>query len=344
MVSGVSHFENGAWSRRAALSGLLMVCGCAAQPAAMVNLVQAPAPDPATPPPEGQVLETAFDATTRMTVPVKLEGHGPFDFVVDTGANVSVVAIELAQKLQFPNIGQAYVHGIAGSQLTDLTRVRRLNVGTISESIPRMPMMPRGRLGADGLLGMDVLRGRRLIMDYKRRQLDIARSQPRPTAMPTLSVSNLSKSRDPEFVVPARIRFGQLIIVDAEIAGVKVVAFLDSGSQNTVGNGALKSAVASRHTGFAERLFKAPLISATGQTAIGEIAAMPPLRLGGLLVGNMSIAFADLHIFELWELTDRPALLVGADVLRQFNSVEIDYGRRQVTFRPPAEYMTRRLR
>lgn len=340
-MSGPSFLRNGAWTRRAAVSGLLAVGGCAVDPAAMVNLVQAP---PADPPPEGQVLETAFDATTRMTVPVRLDGQGPLDFVVDTGANVSVVAIEVAQRLGMPTIGQALVHGIAGSLLTDLTRVGRLSVGRVSESIPRMPMMPRGRLGADGLLGMDVLRGRRLIMDYQHRRLDIARSAPRPGGTPVFSLSGVRQGRNPVFVVPARIRFGQLIIVDAEIADVKVVAFLDSGSQNTVGNGALKSAVASRHTGFAERLFKAPLISATGQTAIGEIASMPPLRLGGLLVGNMSIAFADLHIFDLWELTDRPALLVGADVLRQFNSVEIDYGRRLVTFRPPAEYMSRRVR
>ncbi|HEX2559714.1 aspartyl protease family protein [Phenylobacterium sp.] len=335
-----SSLTAGAWSRRTALSGLLAAGGCAVAPAAMVNLVQAP-PSPG---PDGQMLETAFDATTRMTVPVRLEGKGPLEFVVDTGANVSVVAREIAQQLGLPNIGQALVHGIAGSQLTDLTQVRKLNVGTISEPVPRMPIMPRGRLGADGLLGMDILRGRRLIMDYRNRRLDIARSGPRPSAMPTFSLGGVRQGRDPLFVVPARIRFGQLIIVDAEIAGVKVVAFLDSGSQNTVGNGALKAAVARRNTGFAERLYKAPLISATGQTMVGEIAAMPPLRLGGLLVGNMSIAFADLHIFTLWELTERPALLVGADVLRQFNSVEIDYGRRLVTFRPPAEYMRRNVR
>lgn len=333
----------GVWSRRAAASALLAVGGCAVAPEAMVNLVQVPSP-PTARDGEAQVLETAFDATTRMTVPVRLDGQGPLEFVVDTGANVSVVAIERARELGLPVIGQALVHGIAGAQVTDITRVGKLSVGAVSEAIPRMPMMPRGRLGADGLLGMDILRGRRLIMDYEHRRLDIARAAPRQSAMPTFSVGGVRRGRDPIFVVPARIRFGQLIIVDAEIAGVKVIAFLDSGSQNTVGNGALKAAVAGGQSGFAERLFKAPLISATGQTVTGEIAAMPPLRLGGLLIGNMSIAFADLHIFALWELTERPALLVGADVLRQFNSVEIDYGRRQVTFRPPAEYMRHGLR
>ena len=38
------------------------------------------------------------------------------------------------------------------------------------------------------------------------------------------------------FVVPAKYRFGQLIIIGADVAGRAVTAFLDSGSQSTVGN------------------------------------------------------------------------------------------------------------
>jgi hypothetical protein len=86
------------------------------------------------------------------------------------------------------------------------------------------------------------------------------------------------------------------------------------------------------------------LLSATGQRTTAEFAAMPPLRLGGLLIGNLTAAFADLHIFAIWDLLDRPAILVGVDVLREFNAVEIDYGLRAVTFRPPAEAMSDKLR
>ena len=47
---------------------------------------------------------------------------------------------------------------------------------------------------------------------------------------------------------------------------------------------------------------------------------------------NIRAAFAPLHIFNLWGLNDRPAMLVGIDVLRNFDSVTLDFGRREVTF------------
>jgi predicted aspartyl protease len=325
-------------SRRAALAGLGAVCGCAPTSSALVDAA----------PPIGarranavsETFDTALDGASRLTIPVRLDEAGPFPFVVDTGANVSVVSAEIAQQLGLPAAGTALVHGIAGAQETALARVRKLSAGAASIAAPRMPILPRGQLGADGLLGMDLLRGRRLIIDNQRGRIEIARtasSTPAP-----LGGVRIRRGRDPEFVVPARLRFGQLIIVDAEVAGVRVSAFIDSGSQNTVGNLALKSAVARRGAGLAERLEHAPLISATGQVMTAEIASLPPLRLGGLLIGNLTIAFAPLHIFEIWGLVDQPALLVGIDLLRRFNSVEIDYGRRLVTFRPPAGGMTLR--
>ena len=283
-------------------------------------------------PPGEKAIETAFDAAARMTAPVTLDGKGPFPFVVDTGANVSVVASELGAELALPRIGSALVHGIAGAQPAELTQAR-LSVGAVSSTITRMPMLPRARLGVEGLLGMDVLRHRRLVLDYRAGSFQVTSSGAQRGRAAT-RVSPVA-GREPVFEVPARFRFGQLVIVDAEMNGVKVLAFLDSGSQSTVGNSALKAAVARKSSAFAAQLIQARLLSATGQTIDAELAPAPPLRLGGLVIGNIVMAFADLHIFKLWELADRPAILLGVDVLRQFNSVEIDYGARQVRFRPP---------
>lgn len=320
-------------SRRAmaAQLGSLGALGACATPSppVLVNLAQGPVP--AT---DDKTIEAAFDAAARMTAPVYLDGKGAFPFVVDTGANVSVVSSELALSLGLPRIGSAIVHGIAGSHPAELTQVRKLSVGAVSSPVTRMPMLPRARLGVDGLLGMDVLRHRRLVLDYRAGRFEVTPSLEAGPASATRTAP-VATPREPTFKVRARFRFGQLVIVDAEMGGVKVVAFLDSGSQSTVGNLALKTAVARRTSGFAEQLVQARLLSATGQTVAAELAPVPPLRLGGLLIGNISMAFADLHVFDIWELTDQPAILIGIDVLRQFNSVDIDYGAREVRFRPP---------
>ena len=45
--------------------------------------------------------------------------------------------------------------------------------------------------------------------------------------------------------------------------------------------------------------------------------------------------FADLHIFKLWDLADRPAILIGVDVMRHFEGIELDYASRKVLLRTP---------
>ena len=333
------------WSRRKALGvgAAFAVAGCQTpahdRALVTVNLADVGPPPPAPPPVPGQAppadgaqLETAFDQALRMTVPVFINGTGPFAFVVDTGANRSVLALELAQRLGLETLGTAEIHGIAGVEPAPLFRTRILRLGDVYSTNLTLPGAPGGRLGAEGLVGVDVLRNRKVTLGFAANQFYIS-----PSALRG-SVGRGGGTRLPEpqhtVTVPARYRFGQLIIVDAEIGGIPVTAFLDSGSQITIGNPALRQAILRGQPGLVDRFVEAPLISATGQVARGEFASLPPLRLGGMLVQHLSGVFASLHIFDLWDLKQQPALLIGVDVLRQFTSVELDFGRREVTFTP----------
>jgi hypothetical protein len=259
---------------------------------------------------------------------------------VDTGANRSVVSRELAAVLNLPSAGQVDVHGIAGAQPAALAGVRSFRVGQTNSSGLALPALPRGKLGADGLLGVDVLHGRRVFLDFALNRFEIA-----PSSSGT-EIGRQNNSRIPNQLesvrVPAQYRFGQLVILDAQVGAVRVSAFIDSGSQVTVGNMALRDAVIRRLPEFGARLAPVPLLSATGQTAMGEFAPLPTLRLGGLAVNQVIGIFADLHIFDLWKLADRPAILIGIDVLRHFRDVTLDFGRRQLIFTPPLP--DRRLR
>jgi predicted aspartyl protease len=49
--------------------------------------------------PDEQVIATRCDGTDRMTVPVSISGKGPYHFVVDTGADRTVISRELANAL-----------------------------------------------------------------------------------------------------------------------------------------------------------------------------------------------------------------------------------------------------
>ena len=75
------------------------------------------------------------------------------------------------------------------------------------------------------------------------------------------------------------------------------------------------------------------LIGVTGATLPAEPATVPRIRLGGLRLANMPIAFADVGTFRHFGVDHRPAILIGMDVLRGFERVAIDFRRREVRFR-----------
>lgn len=318
-------------SRRHAVQTLLagLAAGCATplplKPILSINLAQTqPSPIP------GARLETAFDEARRMTVPVHLDRRGPFDFVVDTGANHTVVSLETAAHCALAGDGAALVHGIAGVQPAPLVKVGNLRVGQVQSHGLSLPALPRASLGADGLLGIDVLKSRRMELNFAANTFEIG-----PSSVGA-SIGRATDTRIPDnrkgVTVAAQYRSGQLVIFDADVAGIPVRAFLDSGAQITCGNQALRDALVSTNPAFAQRMVATQLISATGQTSEAGLAVLPRLRLGGVALNNIRAAFAPLHIFNLWALNDRPAMLVGIDVLRNFESVALDFGRREVTF------------
>lgn len=340
------------WTRRRAVTVIgasLASAGCAATvervaPPILVNLA-----DQAAPPTDNDTanLGSDADAAKRMTAPVLINGKGPYDFVIDTGANRTVIARDLAATLELRASGKAQIHGIAGVEPSETVSIDRLDIGKVTSRRLRAPMLDRARLGADGLLGVDVLKGRRVAMDFKRNLFTISKPDDEIRTQRNASDTRLrdntamAAADHNVVIVPARYRFGQLIIIDADIGGVPVTAFLDSGSQNTVGNLKLHEQLKVTPMALTAQVSVVELISATGQRAAGELSTVPPLRMGGLSVGNLSAVFADLHIFKLWELNDRPAILIGIDVMRHFDAIELDFANQRVLFRPPARTIRR---
>lgn len=338
------------WTRRRAVTVIgasLASAGCAATvervaPPILVNLA-----DQAPPTDDSAHLGSAADAASRMTAPVMINGQGPYDFVIDTGANRTVIARDVAAALQLRSAGKAQIHGIAGVEPSETVAIDKIDIGKVTSRRLRAPMLDRTRLGADGLLGVDVLKNRRVAMDFKRNMFTISKPDEEIRTQRNASDTRLrdnaamAAADNNVIIVPARYRFGQLIIIDADMGGVPVTAFLDSGSQNTVGNLKLHEQLKGTPFALTAQVSMVELISATGQRARGELSTVPPLRMGGLSVGNLSAVFADLHIFKLWELNDRPAILIGIDVMRHFDAIELDFGNQRVLFRPPSRTLRR---
>ncbi len=191
-----------------------------------------------------------------------------------------------------------------------------VRIGADTEKDVLMPVLPKAAIGADGILGIDRLRNQRLTLDFKRRRLEVQKSHFEDVPPFTSSVK-------------ARQRFGQLTIVDADLGGIRIAAFLDSGAERTIGNPALLDLAVLRNP--TSKFFEVPVISVTGKTIAGRVAMLPVLRLGNVRLVDIAITFADLHVFQIWGL-QAPAVLIGMDALSVFDSVTLDFGRAEVWF------------
>ena len=207
--------------------------------------------------------------------------------------------------------------------------VPRLDFASSRMSDLIAPVFPRARLGVDGLLGVDVLGDYRLVFDMAGERVSLLRS-PRVAYVQQMDVdiSRLNRANE----LRGHREYGQLTVTDVAADGVDVTAFIDSGAQHSIGNMALFNSLAVQRPSLRDQVWETPIIGVTGQTTTGRLAYLRSLRLGSARVHDLPVLFADLHAFDIWRLTETPALLMGADILGMFRNVTMDYGQMRMVF------------
>jgi predicted aspartyl protease len=278
---------------------------------------QEPAPPPSVEEEGGTVLDTGSDRWARMTVPVNIGDHGPFPFVVDTGAERTSIAQELARDLRLGNGVRARLHSMTEVSQIQTVLIPALEVGGRSVRGIHAPALQRRHIGAEGILGVDSLQTQRVSFDFVRQQMTVTNSSRREE----------SWGRD-TIVVTARNRFGHLVLVDASVDGQKVWVILDTGAQTTVANNVLRRKLEAK--GRLRTTVPIMLQSVTGGQMAAEQTTVKRIRLGGMDISNMPVAFADVHPFTKLGLSKRPALMLGMDALRLFDRVSVDFPNRRV--------------
>jgi predicted aspartyl protease len=259
------------------------------------------------------------DKYTRMVAPVTLNGMGPFNFMVDTGANRSCISKAVADTLNLPEGPMISLHTVVATKLRASVKVDRLQVGLRSQRNVNIPVVPISKNEADGVLGVDWLKGRRLVLDFKGKGLEII--------APKTELSTASR-----VVVPAQRRSGQLTMIDADMNGRPISAMIDSGSEISIGNAALRNLLPPPSASDRSLMREVHLSTLVGERFTGQMGYLPFMRLGGLNLGNVPVVFAESHVFSLWGLKTKPAIILGMDLLTQFNAVALDFGRSTVRF------------
>lgn len=252
----------------------------------------------------------------RMTVPVRLGGSGPYQFLVDTGADRSAVSSAIAAKLALAPAGSAELHTSAGVTTIATARVPSLEFTRPAQKQIDAAVLESTNMGADGIVGADVLRSQRVEFDFEKKTMTIV-----PSASPDFT------SEPGTIVVEARRKNGRLILTDALINGKAATVVLDTGSDLCVGNEALRSRLLGRN--LVDGRQTVDLISVTGAAISGDYMFVRNLQIGGMNLENLAIVFVDAHTFKQLKLDKTPALLLGMNAFRAFKKVSIDFANRK---------------
>lgn len=300
-----------------------LIAGAIALPASAATAEQSPAPEgvaPALPHVDRttQTEEVRFknERDDRLTVAVRLAGRGPFQFIVDTGASRTAISRELAGQLGLAKAESTPIHTVTGVSTVSTATLPEIELTRRSVRVSDAPLLESANIGADGILGTDSLRSQRVLFDFKAQTLSIV-----PSSLPDF------RDEPGTIVVQGTRKNGRLVVTDAVANGRPVTVVIDTGSQVTIGNQALRQQLIGR--GFSNAAQKVALQSVTGETIMGDYMFVRSLDMGEITLNNLAIVFADAHTFKQLNLDRRPALLLGMNAIRAFKKVSIDFTTRK---------------
>ena len=283
------------------------------------NALPPSAPTTAPEPAGTEIILTENERYARLTVPVTIMGEGPFDFMIDTGAQATVLSRALADQLELLDRQTATLIGMASKQAIETTMVPNFRLGSRNLYIRTAPLVEGVHIGsADGILGIDSLQNQRVLIDFDKNFIAVDDAE------------ELGGNTGYEIIVKARRQLGQLIITHARLNGIRTAVVIDTGATGSIGNlPLLKKLRRARNLGDTE------MTDINGQQLIGVVRVAEKLQLNDVQLRNFPIVFADAPPFHALGLGDQPALVLGMSELKMFRRVAIDFKSQRVLFDLP---------
>jgi predicted aspartyl protease len=172
-----------------------------------------------------------------IVIPVKINHAGPFDFMVDTGSQLTVVDPSLASELNLNSQGRVGIVSIADYAQASATLLDSLKVDSnVVEKLPAMVQDLRQIQAADrrirGVLGESFLSHFDLLIDYEHKSLCLDQ---------TSAMRNSVRGERISFVPPKHpedeLPFMPRPVVSAHLSGTgtkPILLLLDSGSDGPI--------------------------------------------------------------------------------------------------------------
>src|SRR5262245_55581809 len=181
---------------------------------------------------------TRLDRIGRVMTHVKVNGKGPFRFVIDTGASRSTLAPHLARALGLKeSVGRnVMLNGVTGAAEVPTVAVDSIEIGALKFEHQNLPVIFTSIMGnADGILGVAGFQDQRIDVDFKRDRVSVLESNGR---RPHYSMVTARAVRNDNGLMIVDVRLGRRI---------KAKAVIDTGTERTLRNRALQDRINKGH-------------------------------------------------------------------------------------------------
>jgi predicted aspartyl protease len=263
-----------------------------------------------------------IDYHGRLATDVYVNGAGPFQFLIDTASSRSLIYEHVRQRLGLTQSqpGRMTIYGI--NDVADVMPVKPQELRVAGESIPDLTMgvLPDTEpFGPDGILGIDVLARYFVVLDRSSMQIKLLEpGESSARAYQDWRGAELTPRPLKKFAI-------QFWYLKARFNGSDINSLFDLGASLTMLNWGAAERLGVRKKQY-EHFGPPPELL---QDVLGKEA--PALRMDGLEVTLSGKAWrrqlaiiADAPVFTYFDLDEKPAAIVGLDLLRN-SSMAIDF-------------------
>ncbi len=254
-------------------------------------------------------------AQPLILLPVQVNGSGPFEFILDTGAGTSLLSSDLAKQLEMKIVGSKEGQSAGGKVAVSLAKTDSLAVGEAKLQDVDVGVVDLAHIGktigakVDGDLGYNFLKQFRLTIDYC--NCEVRLDDPK-------LVENFGRSAKTE--VPMRLASPAkpLILVDVRANGRGPFQFaIDTGTSTTAITPELAKQL---------RIKSSPIDPVTTGGAQVDVTAgtLQSFKIGGAKIDNMAVVVADFFAMLSNAIGAKLDGIVGYNFLRNYKVV-IDY-------------------
>jgi len=257
----------------------------------------------------------AGGAQPLILLPTRVNGAGPFDFILDTGAGTSLLSAELAQQLNIKVLGTKEGQSAGGKVSVSLAKVESLALGQAKIEDIEVGIVDLGHIAKtvgtkiDGDVGYNFLKYFRVTIDYQIGEIRF--DDPR-------RIENFGRTSKTEIPMRLASPAKPLVLVDVYANGGGPFQFaIDTGTSTT----AVAPEVA-RQLGI-EGSPIGPLTTGGSQVSV-TAGNLKSFQIGGARIDDLVVVVADFFGMLSQAVGAKLDGIVGYNFLRNFRVV-MDY-------------------